>query len=52
MPVAWGYLLVAWFVGLLYDVKMIWPIDIWSCIFFSRNYVGNAGLNTTAHYWS
>lgn len=52
MPVAWSYLLVAWLVGLLYHVKMIWPIDIWSCIFFFRNYVGNVGLNTTAHYWS
>ncbi|HEX3892102.1 MAG TPA: acyltransferase [Terracidiphilus sp.] len=52
MPAAWTYLL---FLGLLSAFTHLKALgnDIWSCLFFFRNYVPETTANTcTEHFWS
>ncbi len=52
MPAAWAYLLFLCFMTLFTPFKLIGN-DIWSCLFFFRNYAGQSDANTcTTHFWS
>lgn len=54
MPCAWCYLAVLPLVGLLAHTRLLGH-EIWSCLFFYRNYVHtpeNAQNALTSHFWS
>ena len=52
MPAAWSYLLFLGILAVFTHLKTIGN-DIWSCLFFFRNYVPETTNNTcTEHFWS
>ncbi len=52
MPAAWAYLVFLCLMSLLTPFKLIGN-DIWSCLFFFRNYAGQTDANTcTTHFWT
>ena len=52
MPAAWSYLLVLVLLSTFTRLKAI-GADLWSCLFFFRNYIPETTANTcTEHFWS
>jgi peptidoglycan/LPS O-acetylase OafA/YrhL len=52
MPAAWTYLLFLGALALFTHLKAIGN-DVWSCLFFFRNYIPETTANTcTEHFWS
>lgn len=52
MPVAWAYLAVLVFLSIITRVQFTTPAEIWSSLFFYRNFAIVGGYGMAGHFWS